>query len=352
MGNWYTSRERVKRAASINGTENDAQIDRIIEASSRDIDRSTRRRFIPITATKTYRYPPIMPMPSWVLWLDEDLQSVTTLQTKAQNTSPTTIASSDYFLEPNNYGPPYNRIEIDQSSSAAWESGDTDQRSISINGSWGYSADTKSVGTVSSGLDSDSTATTMVCSDSSKIGVGDTLLIQSEQIFVSDKTSAALGSILLNGALTATKSQVTVTVDGSHGIVKGEVLLVESEKMFVESVSTNDLTVIRAYDGSILAAHNDDTAVHIFRTLTIERGANGTTAATHADATAISAYKVPQDIESLCLAESLATYFQEEAGFGRSVGAGDGAIEFTARDLASRRMHTERYYRKARTGVI
>jgi hypothetical protein len=352
MGNWYTSRERVKRAANINGTESNAQIDRIIEASSRDIDQSTRRRFIPITATKTFGYPRIMPLPSWVLWLREDLLSITTLQTKAQNTTPTTISSSDYFLEPNNYGPPYDRIEIDQSSSAAWESGDTAQRSISIAGSWGYNSETKSSGTVASGLDSDSTATTMVCSDSFKIGVGDTLLIESEQIFVSDKTSAALGSILLNGALTATKSQVTVTVDGSHGIVAGEVLLVESERIFVESVSTNDLTVIRGYDGSILAAHNDDSAVHIFRTLTIERGANGTTAATHADATAISAYKIPQDIESHCLAESLAMYFQEEAGFGRSVGAGDGAIEFTARDLASRRMHIERYYRKARTGVI
>ena len=352
MGNWYTSRERVKRAATINGTSNNEQIDRIIEASSREIDRSTRRNFIPKTATKTYRYPRIVPLPSWVIWLNEDLQSVTTLQTKAQDDTPTTIASSDYFLEPNNFGPPYNRIEIDQSSSAAWESGNTPQRSISISGIWGYSNETKNGGIIASGLDSSSTATSFICSDSSKIGVGDTLLIDSERIFISDKSSAALGSILLNGALTATKSQVTVTVDGSHGIVAGEIIQVESERMYIESVSTNDLTVIRAYDGSVLAAHNDDSAVHIFRTLTIERAANGTAAATHSDSTIILIYKVPQDIESLCIAESLATYFQEEAGFGRTVGVGDGAVEYTSRDLASRKRLTESFYRRVRSGVI
>jgi len=287
-----------------------------------------------------------------VLWLDQDLLSVTTLQSEAQNTTPTTISSSDYYLEPNNQGPPYDRIEIDLSSTAAYQSGDTPQRSISVAGSWGYTSTTRSGGTVASGLDSDSTATTAVCSDASRIGVGDTLLIQSEQIFVSERDFAALDSKLTDGVLTANQSEVTVTVDSSHGIVAGEVIRIESEQMFVVSVATNDLTVIRAYNGSVLAAHSNNTAVHINRTLTIERGINGTTAATHADATSITPYEPPLDIQSLAIGETLAMVAQEEAQWGRTVGPGDSARDFTTLDLAARKHRTVEYYSRVRMAVV
>ena len=352
MGNWYATREAVKRAGLINGDSKNAIIDRITESQSRRIDLLTRRFFIPKTETQLYRWPSEQRTRSHILWLDQDLLAVTTLQTKAQDSSPTTISSSDYFVEPNNAGPPYNRIEIDQSSSAAWESGDTPQRSISVLGSWGYGNDTRSAGTVASGLASDATVTSMVCSDSSLIGVGDTLLIESEQIFVADKSNAALDSILIDGALTASQSEVTVTVDGSHGIVAGEMILVDSERMYVEAVATNNLTVVRAYDGSVLAAHDDDTAIHIYRTLTIERGVNGTTSATHANATAISVYEPPYDIANLCLGEVLAAYSQEQSHWGRSVGTGEGAREFSTRALAAQRAEIISQYRRLREAAV
>ena len=113
MANWYISREKFKVAANISGGQWNDTIDRVIEASSRDVDRWTRRHFIPKTQTRLYRYPQPRPGLASVLWLDQYLLSVTTLQTKAQNTSPTTVSSSDFFLEPFNSGPPYNRIEID-----------------------------------------------------------------------------------------------------------------------------------------------------------------------------------------------------------------------------------------------
>ena len=74
----------------------------------------------------------------------------------------TAHAMRDFFLEDNNLGPPYYRIEIDLSSTSSFESGDTPQRSISVLGRWGYEEDTESVGTVASGLSSGTTATTMV----------------------------------------------------------------------------------------------------------------------------------------------------------------------------------------------
>ncbi len=205
-------------------------------------------------------------------------------------------------------------------------------------GSWGYGADTKSGGTVGSGLSSDSSVVSMVCSNASLVGVGDTLLIESEQVFVSDRAFAAIvTSALIDGALTADNSNVTVTVDVAHGILQGEIIQVDSERMFVSSVATNDLTVIRAYDGTTLAAHNNDTAIQINRTLTIERAKNGTTAATHADATAISVYEPPFDIVNLCVAESLAQFHQESAGWGRAIGSGEGAQEFNGRSLSEYR---------------
>ena len=333
MPNWYTTRESLKRAIRLNGNENDEAVDRLIEAASRDVDNMTHRWFIPKTQTRLFRWPGTYGRGS-ILWMDADLLSISTLQTKAQNSSPTTISSSDYFLEPNNTNPPYSRIEIDLSSTASFEAGDTPQRSISVAGSWGFSNDTISVGTVYSGLSSDATATSMVCSNgslTSGINVGDTLLIESEQLFVSEKTSAALGSTLLNGALTADKSE-NVIIDSGHGVSVGEVVKVDSEEMFVRSTTATTLTVERAYNGTTLAAHDDDTAVHIFRSLTVTRGVNGTTGATHADSTAVSAYRPPAPIRELTQAIAIASVTQEAGAWGRSLGTG-GAAQDMGRDI-------------------
>ena len=336
MPNWYATRESVKRAVRLNGNENDESVDRAIENASRDIDNMTHRWFIPRTLTRTFRWPSRYGAGD-DLYLDADLISVTTLKARAQDSSPTTISSSDYFLEPDNFAPPYNKIEIDISSNADFESGDTSQRSISVEGSWGFSNDTVSGGTVASGLASDAAATSMVCSNSSLVSgvnVGDTLLIESEQLFVSEKTSAALNSILTDGVLTADKSE-NVTVDSGHGILAGEIILVDSEQMFVRVSGTTALTVERAYNGTTLAAHTNNTAVHIFRTLTVTRGVNGTTAATHANSTAISIYRAPAPIRQLSVAMALAAVTQEAAAYGRTIGAGEAAVEMTGRDLAN-----------------
>jgi hypothetical protein len=336
MPNWYTTRESVKRAIRINGSENNEAVDRLIEAASRDVDNLTHRFFIPKTQTRTFRWSGVYGKGD-ILWMDADLISVATLQTKAQDSSPTTISSSDYFLEPNNFAPPYNRIEIDISSNASFESGDTSQRSISVNGSWGFSNDTASVGTVASGLAADATATSMVCSNgslSNGVNVGDTLLIESEQLFVSEKTSAALDSILTDGVLTASKSE-NITVDSGHGIVAGEVILIDSEEMFVRVAGTTAITVERAFNGTTLAAHTNNTAVHIFRTLTVERGVNGTTAAVHANATAATVYRAPAPIRQLTLAMTISAYTQESGAYGRTIGAGDAATSITGTDLSS-----------------
>jgi hypothetical protein len=93
MPNWYATRDGVKRAVRLHGSENDEAVDRLIEAASRDVDNLTHRRFIPETATKLIRWPSRMGYGS-VLWLEADLISITTLQSEAQNSSPTTITTT------------------------------------------------------------------------------------------------------------------------------------------------------------------------------------------------------------------------------------------------------------------
>jgi hypothetical protein len=319
MPNWYCSREDVKDAASIRGASQNSTIDTIIEAESRAIDNALSRFFIPKTATKTFHWPPSNNYNPTALYLNDWLISVTTLKTKAQDSSPTTISSDDFFLEPNNVGPPYTRLEIDLSSSSSFDAGDTPQRSIEIVGSWGYNADTKSTGTVASGLSSSASATSFTCSDGSLIDVGDTLLIESEQLFVSARSNAQVGSEALTGSVAALQSTVTVPVTTGSNWSVGEIIQVNSEKMLIESISSNNLTVQRAYDGSVLAAHSSSDQVHGFRVLTVQRGINGTTAATHANATAISVYTIPQDVRLLAIRSAISTFYQIESGDSRAV---------------------------------
>ena len=122
--------------------------------------------------------------------------------------------------------------------------------------------------------------------------------------------------------------------------------------MFVVSVSTNDLTVIRAWDGSVLASHSNNAAIHVNRTLTIERGLNGTTAASHSDGDAISRYAPDSDISRWCMAEAMVAYHQEHGGWGRSTGTGDAATELTGREITQLRQSMVAYYRKVREAVV
>lgn len=346
MANWYATREAVKAAASTSGTDRNAIIDRSIQAASREIDGLTNRRFIPITTTRNYNWPHAMGRQTYTLLLDEDLLSVSALTKEGDDVT----AITNYNLEPANETP-YQWIEIDLTSTDFFSSKNTHQRQIRVTGSWGWGNDTVAGGTVASGLASDSSVTTFVCSNSSLIDVGDTLLIESEQVFVTERASNDVGKNT-NGALTADQSETTVTLEADHGVLAGEVILVNAERMYVESVSTNDLSVKRAYDGTTLAAHDSGTDVYIFRTLTIERGVNGTTAATHANAKAISVYQPPADIRGLC--EALALSYMEAAkgGWTGVIGGGEGSIETRMTGLRALRKGVIRRYQRTQIGAV
>lgn len=351
----YATLEAIRAAAQIRGSGSDAVLTYLIEAASREIERAMHRWFVPRTETRQYSWPQGSGN-SYSLYLDADLLSVSTLTKEGENA--VAIASTDYFLEPVNEGPPYWRIDIDRASNAFFDSDpNTPQRSIRVTGSWGYTNDTQAVGVTTSGLASDAAATTFETSQSDKIGIGDNLLIQSEQVYVTAKTSLDLGVNLhaTTGALTADEADTNVlmTAAPTTAVRVGEVLRVDSEQLKVTAVNTtSDVEVERAYNGTTLASHAANADIFIYRTLTIERGVNGTTAATHANATAVSRYFPPRDVEMLCIAEVIAAFQQQTSGWGRSVGTGEGQREFSGRDLDRLRQSVVRRYRRNTIGVV
>ncbi len=320
MGVWYTTREAVKRAGDVAETaRTDGQVDRTIEASSRGIEGLLHRRFYPETGTRYFDWPnPNRPRP-WRLWLDDnDLISVTTLVAGG-----VTISSSDYFLRrsDNRDEPPYRYIEIDLSSTAAFASGDTHQRAIAITGVWGYSNTERTVETITADIAS-TTAGTISVHNSADIGVGDILRVDNERMTVTGRAWADTGGGI-GDDLAASTGADTVAVDvGAHFHV-GETILIGAERMLVVDTVTDFLTVKRAWDGTILAAHLTGASVYRSTTLSVDRGVLGTTAATHTSGATVYRHVPPPAITTLCIAETLNTLEQESAGYARTAGGGD-----------------------------
>ena len=353
MANWYVGRSAAKRAVGIDGSDRNTVIDSHIEAASREIDALTNRRFIPESKLRNFAWPQRNGRRVYVVYLDEDLLSVDSNGLTKEGDDATVIATADFFLEPQGIGPPYHRIEIDLASTAFFSAKDTHQRQIRVTGSWGFSDDTKAAGTVRDSGGINASVTSLLVSDGSLVDVGDTLLIGTEQLLVTEQASAAEENAdLLDGALTVDKSEVSVTVDNGGRYNVNEMILVDSERMLIESISVNVLTVKRAYDGSVLALHANDAPVSVFRTLTVTRGENGTTAATHALAVAITKYAPPSDIVALCKALAIGYYEAEKGGWTGTVGSGEGTVRVSQSGLNKLRDRVERRYRRHVVGAV
>lgn len=333
MAGWLTTRESVKRSMSWLGSDRDQQIDELIAGATESIYQELNRdndarRFIPYTAlARLHRFPTEDIQPDTRLLLDGDLWSVDTL-TK-DGTDVVAIVAADYFLEPNNLGPPYHRIDIDLASTAFFAAKDTPQRAITVTGTWARSNVTATAGSLGAAIGTTG-ATSMQVKDGSLVEVGHTLLIQSEQLVVTERSDNDIGVNVAGSGLAASVTDTTLTLgDPADNLAVGEIIRINSEKMRVTSVNSATVVVVeRQYDASTLAAHSSGDDIYAERTFTITRGENGTTAATHADDTAVSKYVVPADIRRLCRGDTIVTGQQERGGWAQTVGQGEGQTEF------------------------
>lgn len=302
---WYSTREQVKEALDARtAVRQDAAVDRALEAASRRVERLLRRTPGPAQTSRTLDYPQ-RDVPSDTLELDEWLISLTSVMSGG-----TALTVTDLLLYPTS-GPPYTRLECDESTSTMFETGSTDQRNVVITGLWGYDDQTIPAGTLAEALDDSETGVDV--SDASLIGVGDVLKVGTEWMTVTGREWLSTGQTSTL-ALSATVTGNSITVASGAALHAGEVITVDTERMFIESVTGNVLTVRRAYDGTILATHAGGADIYAARTLTVVRG---TTPTTHLDGAAVDRWLVPGPISSLCLAEACSELLSSASGWTR-----------------------------------
>lgn len=330
-GVFYATRENVMDALDIRAAAYQSSlIDRSIDSASRDVEALTHRIFYPNLATKSWPYPNSQSQ-SWTLWLDgNDLASLTTL-TSGGNTIP----SAGYYLEPQEYGPPYNRIEINRGSSYAFAGGSSGpQRSITATGVFcGCPLDESDEGTLAAAISSTS-ATTITASK--PIGVGRILRVDTERMIVTEKNFVTSGQTVLTPITANLNDQTVVVTDGTQFAVR-ESLLIDAERVLVVDIAGNNLIVKRAVQGTSLAAHTGST-VYWGRALTVTRGALGTTAAAHLISAPVAGHVLPSLIEQLSVAYTLERVLQESSGYARTdkdVAGGRGIQELEARVMAA-----------------
>lgn len=353
---FYTTRESVQDAFDVReAAHRSTQIDAAIASASDDIDGWLNRHkhgLAPRTATRYFNWPQRFSA-AHRLWLDEnELVSVSTLTAGG-----TVIASTDYFLEPVNSGPPYTYIEVDLSSSASFTSGDTAQQAIAIAGVFGINNDQKAAGVLENAVASTST-TTVDITRADLIGVGSVITVDSERMLVVGKQALDTTQNLAS-AMNALKNDQVVDVSDGTAFFVGETVLIDSERMRVVDITGNNLTVIRAYDGSTLAAHSLGADVYAYRRLTVERGALGTTAATHLDAASVTVWDVPSLVADLCKAEAITRLEQEWSAYGARVYSDEAERDSSGTEVVSGRGLTDlrkacarRYKRKFRKRAV
>ena len=341
----YSTRERVRAAAGFS-ERTDVLVDRAIGASSRIIDAECHRQFYPETATRVFDWPAPQTSRTWRLWLEQNsIISVTSLTVAG---TAQTVAS--FLLEPANDGPPFNLIETDLSTSAAWASGSTHQRAISIVGLWGYDDVTESAGTTAE--DMTDSETDLSVTNGGALGVGDLITIGSERNMV---VEVAFEDTAVNtdGTVAAQKNDTSIPTADESGNAVGETIRINDEQMEITSITTGNLNVLRAVNGTVLAAHGSGDDIYANRLVTVERGATGSTAAASSSGAAITRQVYPSLIEQWCIAEAVVQLAQQSAAYARTAGTADNQRETVGAGLVDLRDRAlSSYARKHRTSVV
>lgn len=208
----YCSVGRLKSEMRLSASTTDAALLRVLETASRHWDGECGRHFYPATRTVYFDGPPEH-VERWQLWLPVDVLSVSALalDLDGDRTYETALAGSDYELVSlrEDQRPPYNRVDLKpRGSRGSWP---LTRRAIELTGVLGYSDETEPSGTLGGAI-SDTTGT-------------------------------------------------SVTMSSGHGLTGGETIKVDSEEMYVSAVSTNTLTVVRGINGTTAATHSNGASV-------------------------------------------------------------------------------------------
>jgi hypothetical protein len=341
----YCTREQVKTALdSVETARNNRRIDRLNASSADYVERLTLRKFYPQLATRTLDWVPELDTPApWRLWLGENELAG---QPTAIMAGGLELSLVNVFARPDT-GPPYDHLEIDRSTSAAWSSSTTSQRAISVTGPFGYRIEDAAATTLAAGINA--SVTTVTIGASWEIGVGSILLVGSERMLVTNRSMLTTGQTLLV-PMDDKQSSTAVAVTTGSAFVEDELIMLDSEKMRVDEITGNTLRVKRPWDGSALASHNGAT-IYAQRQLTVERAACGTTAATHSSGDAMLVFRPEPLINQLAIAKTIVNLLDESSGFARTVGSGDNEREAAGRRFAELEKRVKTGFYRVRTGT-
>lgn len=135
----YCSDEDVKEYLDITTLGDDTLLADLIDRAQKGIDSYTGRTFEDPGADATRYFTVGVDTDGLYLYFDEDIYSITTVKSNADNASPTTITSSEYVTIPRNTTPYYG-IKILTSSNEYWDYTDDPENGIEITGRWAYSS--------------------------------------------------------------------------------------------------------------------------------------------------------------------------------------------------------------------
>lgn len=318
---WYATRERVMRASDIKASAYlSSEIDSAIEQASQAVDDLCQRGdgirpgFAPWQGSVTYNWPIRNNDDAYRFYLNR--QSLFSLDSVVSGGIDIT---ADSFGWPTD-GPPYRAVDVNVASSNLFTFIDgIGQRSLVITGTWcGVPVLENNQPTWQLGSSPSSTDTQITLN--MPFGVGSILRVGSERMLVTDRTWLDSGQ---SASLTLSAAAQTLAVSNGAGFLIGEELLIDSERVLIRDIAGNNLTVERAYSGSVLAAHVSS-EIFYGRSATISRGALGSTAAGHSSGALVYRYSTPKVIEQLTVAYAQDQRAQENANYARTVGSGSG----------------------------
>jgi hypothetical protein len=215
--NTYAPLDEVKSRGGISTTTNDASLWLALHGASRAIDRICNRHFFTLFASRAFD------IGDGVQIVLPDLATVTAVRedTDGDRVFETTRTISDYLLYPSNadptqpWGRPYDSIVADPRGAAPTFT--FGRRRVQIEGEWTYRRHVEDTG-----------------------------------------ADLNMGGLLGEGA-------TTITVDDGTLISPGQTVLLESEQIYVRNLATNVLTVVRAVNGTSAVTHVDGIDVSVFR---------------------------------------------------------------------------------------
>jgi hypothetical protein len=233
--NWYASLADLKSRVGIADTLDDAVLKSVLESISREIDQWTGRRFYVETRTRTYRA-----RQSGCLVVD-DLLSVTSLKTDVSGDRDYTDvwAVTDYDLRPDNApyeSPPQPYWQLCRAPGGDFTFPTWLDRGVQIVGKWGY-YEVLETSTATLAEDLDTSETAVDVSSGAVLEVGQTILIDSEQFFITNISTNTLtvdprGTV--NGTSAATHSNGATIRVYTYPIVN-EAAILQANHLFTSS---------------------------------------------------------------------------------------------------------------------